>query len=210
MRVTVFGATGGTGKQVVDQALAAGHKVTAVARNPEAVDGDRDGLTVVRGDVLDAESVAKAVAGCDAIVSVLGVADRKQPTTVYSAGVQNMLAAMAEGGPRRIIALSADGVEPNPNVNIGQRLVMALVVARMFKHQYQDMLEMERTIEGSDVDWTLVRPPRLSDGERTGEYRTSDEPLKDSSGISRADLADFIVTRLEDADSHRKTVWVSN
>ncbi|MDQ3790025.1 MAG: NAD(P)H-binding protein, partial [Actinomycetota bacterium] len=151
MRVTVFGATGGTGKQVVDQALAAGHKVTAVARNPEAVDGERDGLTVVPGDVLDAESVAAAIAGSDAIVSVLGVADRKQPTTVYSAGVANMVRAMGDGGPRRIIALSADGVEPNPNVNIGQRLVMALVVARMFKHQYKDMLEMERVLAESDV-----------------------------------------------------------
>jgi len=210
MRVTVFGATGGTGKQVVDQALAAGHKVTAVARNPEAIDGDRDGLTVVQGDVLDAESVAKAIAGCDAVISVLGVADRKQPTTVYSDGIANMVAAMAEGGPRRIIALSADGVEPNPNVNIGQRLVMALVVARMFKHQYKDMLAMEKLLEATDLDWTAVRPPRLNDGDAAGEYRTSDEPLKDSSGISRADLADFIVTRLEDADTHRKVVWVSS
>jgi putative NADH-flavin reductase len=210
MRVTVFGATGGTGKQVVDQALAAGHKVTAVARNTDAVDGDRDGLTVVAGDVLDPESVAAAVAGSDVVVSVLGVADRKQPTTVYSAGVANMLAAMAESGPRRIIALSADGIEPNPNVNIGQRLVMALVVARMFKHQYQDMLEMERVLADSGLDWTAVRPPRLSDGDRTGEYRSDTEALKDSSGISRADLADYIVTHLEDAESHQQVVWVSN
>ncbi len=213
MRVTVFGATGGTGKQVVDQALAAGHKVTAVARNPEAAEaalGERDGLTVVPGDVLDAESVAAAIAGSDAIVSVLGVADRKQPTTVYSVGVANMVRAMGEGGPRRIIALSADGVEPNPNVNIGQRLVMALVVARMFKHQYKDMLAMERVLADSDVDWTVVRPPRLSDGEHTGEYRVdAGEPMKDSSTISRADLADFIVTRLADEDTHRKVVWVS-
>ncbi|MGH3758597.1 NAD(P)-dependent oxidoreductase [Actinophytocola sp.] len=210
MRVTVFGATGGTGKQVVDQALAAGHKVTAVARDPEAVAGDRDGLTVMRGDVLDAESVAPAVAGSDAVVSVLGVADRKQPTTVYSRGVANMLTAMADGGPRRIIALSADGVEPNPNVNIGQRLVMALIVARMFSHQYKDMLEMERLLAESDVDWTALRPPRLSDGEHTGTYRTSTEPLKDSSTISRANLADCVVSRLADAESYRKVVWVSH
>jgi putative NADH-flavin reductase len=210
MRVTVFGATGGTGRQVVDQALAAGHKVTAVARNPEAVDADRDGLTVVAGDVFDAKSVAAAISGSDAVVSVLGVADRKQPTSVYSQGVANMLAAMADGGPRRLIALSADGVEPNPNVNIGQRLVMALVVAKMFKHQYRDMLEMERILADSELDWTAVRPPRLSDGEHTGTYRTDSEPLKDSSTISRADLADFIVSRLEDSQTYRKVVWVSN
>ncbi|HEY7597546.1 MAG TPA: SDR family oxidoreductase [Actinophytocola sp.] len=209
MRVTVFGATGGTGKHVVDRCLAAGHKVTAVARDPQAVPGERDGLTVLRGDVFDKESVAAAIAGSDAVVSVLGVADRKQPTTVYSAGVANMLAAMAESGPRRIVALSADGVEPNPNVNIGQRLVMALVVAKLFKHQYKDMLAMERVLADSGLDWTAVRPPRLSDGEHTGSYRTGAEPLKDSSTISRADLADYLVTQLEDEDSYQKVVWVS-
>jgi len=117
---------------------------------------------------------------------------------------------MPDGGPRRLIALSADGVEPNPNVNIGQRLVMALVVAKMFKHQYRDMLEMERILADSELDWTAVRPPRLSDGEHTGTYRTDSEPLKDSSTISRADLADFIVSRLEDSQTYRKVVWVSN
>jgi putative NADH-flavin reductase len=80
----------------------------------------------------------------------------------------------------------------------------------MFKHQYKDMLEMERVLAESDVDWTVVRPPRLSDGDHTGEYRVdAEEPMKDSSTISRADLADFIVTRLADEDTHRKIVWVS-
>lgn len=209
MRVTVFGATGGTGKQVVDAALAAGHKVTAVARNPEAVPGDRDGLIVVKGDVFDRESVAAAIEGSDAVVSVLGVANSKEPTTVYSAGVGNMVAAMTAGGPRRIVALSADGIEPNPNVNIGQRLVTALIVARMFKHQYRDMLEMERVLAESGLDWTSVRPPRLSDGEAAGEYRTDTAPLKDSSTISRADLAGYIVSHLADGDSYQKVVWVS-
>lgn len=208
MKVTVFGATGGTGKQVVEQALAAGHEVTALVRNP-AVVPERDGLRVVQGDVLDLAAVEAAVTGSDVIVSAVGVSDRK-PTKVYSEGVGNMLRAMKAEGQRRIIVVSADGVEPNPNVNIGQRLVMALVVARIFRHQWTDMLTMEHDLEAADVDWTILRPPRLNDGERTGTYRTSpNEPMKDSSNISRSDLADFIVTHLADEASYRRLVWIS-
>lgn len=208
MKVTVFGATGGTGKEVVAQALAAGHEVTAVARNVEAVE-PREGLTVLQGDVLDLAAVEQAVTGSDAVVSVLGVADRRSPTKLYSEGVGNMLRAMKASGTKRIIALSADGVEPNPAVNIGQRLVIALVVARILKHLYGDMLEMERALADSDTDWTVVRPPRLSDKERTGEYTVSTGEPGPSSGISRADLADYIVTHLADEESHQKLVWIT-
>lgn len=210
MKVTVFGATGATGKQVVRQALAAGHQVTAVARNPAAVPGGGDQLTVVRGDVLDPAAVEEAVATGGVIVSALGSPGRK-PTTVYSAGVGNMLRAMKAHEVRRIIALSADGVEPNPNVNIGQRLVTQLIVARMFRYQWSDMLVMEGELAGSDADWTAIRLPRLSDGPLTHKYRVAvGEPMKDSSGISRANVADYIVTHLDDPGFYRKIVWLSN
>jgi len=209
VKVTVFGATGGTGKHVVEQALAAGHEVTAVARDVSEVT-PRDGLTVLQGDVVDFASVEQAVAGSDAVVSVLGVADRRKPTKLFSEGVSNMVRAMKASGTKRIIALSADGVEPNPAVNIGQRLVIALVVARILKHLYGDMLEMERVLADSETDWTVVRPPRLSDKEHTGAYQVSTGEPGPSSGISRADLADYIVTRLADEESYQKLVWITS
>jgi putative NADH-flavin reductase len=209
MKVTVFGATGGTGKHVVAQALAAGHEVTAVARNVSEV-AEQDGLTVLRGDVVDFASVEQAVAGSDAVVSVLGVADRRKPTTLFSEGVGNMVRAMKASGTKRIIALSADGVEPNPAVNIGQRLVIALAVARILKHLYGDMLEMEHVLADSETDWTVVRPPRLSDKEHTGTYQLSTGEPGPSSGISRADLADYIVTHLADVESYQKLVWITS
>jgi putative NADH-flavin reductase len=209
MKVTVFGATGGTGKHVVEQALAAGHEVTAVARNVSEVE-QRDGLTVLQGDVLDFASVEQAVAGSDAVVSVLGVADRRKPTKLFSEGVGNMVRAMKASGTKRIIALSADGVEPNPAVNIGQRLVIALAVARILKHLYGDMLEMEHVLADSETDWTVVRPPRLSGKEHTGTYQVSTGEPGPSSGISRADLADYIVTHLADGESYRKLVWITS
>jgi putative NADH-flavin reductase len=209
MKVTVFGATGGTGKHVVEQALAAGHEVTAVARNVSEVE-QQDGLTVLQGDVLDFASVEQAVAGSDAVVSVLGVADRRKPTKLFSEGVGNMVRAMKASGTKRIIALSADGVEPNPAVNIGQRLVIALAVARILKHLYGDMLEMEHVLADSETDWTVVRPPRLSDKEHTGTYQLSTGEPGPSSGISRADLADYIVTHLADEKSYQKLVWITS
>lgn len=209
MKVTVFGATGGTGKLVVRQALAAGHEVIAVARNPAAVPGGRDRLRVVAGDVLEPASVEQAVAGSDAIVSALGSPGRK-PTTVYSEGVANILRAMKAHGPRRIVALSADGVEPNPNVNLGQRLVTQLIVARIFRYQWSDMAVMERELTGSDTDWTVLRLPRLRDGVPTGKYRvTTGQPIKDSTTVSRGDVADYIVTHLDDTRAYQKIVWVS-
>jgi putative NADH-flavin reductase len=208
VRLTVFGATGRTGKLVVEQALAAGHEVTALARNPAAVP-ERDRLTVQQGDVLDPAAVERAVAGNDAVVSALGVADRK-PTTVFSEGVGNMLRAMKATGTTRIVALSADGVEENPNVNLGQRLVTKLVVARIFRSRWEDMLRMERELAGSDADWTAIRAPGLKDGQRTGKYRISNgAPIKDSSRISRADLADYILAHLDDTAAYRQIVGVS-
>jgi putative NADH-flavin reductase len=208
VKLTVFGATGRTGGLVVEQALAAGHDVTALARNPAALP-PRDRLTVVQGDVLDPAAVERALEGSDAAVAALGVRSR-EPTTVFSEGVGNMLRAMKAGGPQRILALSADGVEDNPNVNIGQRLVTKLVVARIFRTRWDDMLRMERELAGSDADWSALRLPGLKDGERTGEYRVSiGEPIDKPSRIARADVADFIVTHLTDPQTYRKLVWLS-
>jgi putative NADH-flavin reductase len=209
VKLTVFGATGRTGRLVVEQARAAGHQVTALARNPAALP-TLDGLTVVQGDVLDPSAVQRAVAGADAVISTLGVASR-EPTRIFSEGVANMLRAMKAEEVRRIVVLSADGVEENPNVNIGQRLVTKLVVARIFRNRWDDMRRMEHELAGSDADWTAVRPPGLTDGERTGRYRVSNgAPVANASRISRADLADYILTHLDDPASYRTVVGVSN
>src|SRR5437764_1203871 len=111
MKLVVFGATGGIGAQVVQQALAAGHEVTAVARRPEAITLRHECLKVVQGDVLDAESVRKAVMGKDVVVSAVGARDRG-PTTVYSQGNANILQAMQAAHVRRIFCISASGLDP--------------------------------------------------------------------------------------------------
>lgn len=210
MRLVVFGATGGTGRLIVEQALAAGHEVIAVARRPSAITARHERLTVVRGDVLEPSTIERAVAGQDAAVSALGAADRA-PTTVYSEGTANMARAMVAGGVRRLACISSGGLEADhPHVPLLQRLVTKLVVQRLYKNPFADMARMEEGLERSGLDWTVVRAPMLTDGPRTGRYRVAESGhLERPRRISRADLADYILAHLDDAASYRAKVEIS-
>src|SRR5262245_24064602 len=113
MKIVVFGAQGGIGTHVVEQALTAGHEVTAIVRRPSAMTLQHKRLEIMQGDVLDAASFQAAVVGKDAVVSALGVRNRA-PTTVYSQGVANIIQAMGAAGVRRLICVSASGLDPGP------------------------------------------------------------------------------------------------
>ncbi|WP_152393798.1 NAD(P)-dependent oxidoreductase [Paenibacillus guangzhouensis] len=205
MKMAVFGATGGTGRQVVMQALALGHEVTAIVRNPDKVGIRHDRLEIVRGDVLDLPSFSRSIAGQDAVLSALGVNHRK-PTTVYSEGTENIAKAMYASGVRRLICLSSAGLAIPPDTPILQRLVIQLVIQRMYKHPYEDMDRMEASVRRSGLNWTVIRPPRLTNGAKTGIYRTAaNHHLPKAQGISREDLADFMLRSVSDA-SLRQTI----
>ncbi|WP_165495105.1 NAD(P)-dependent oxidoreductase [Actinomadura roseirufa] len=200
----IFGVTGGTGAQLLEQALVAGHDVTVLTRRRLGIEHAH--LTVLRGDVLEPSSWRSAVAGQHAIMSCLGSTDRKNPTTVYSEGVSNILAAMRPGPVRRLICLSSAGVEITPEVPALQRLVTKYVIGPRYKHAYADMVRMEQKLAASDVDWTVVRAPMLTDGPLTGRYRTAaNGHLTKPKAISRADLAHYLLTHVTD-DDHRKAV----
>ncbi|MCX5211614.1 SDR family oxidoreductase [Kitasatospora sp. NBC_00240] len=229
MRLALFGATGGTGAQLLKQALAAGHQVTAVVRDPARVtrppgvapgstgasngpdgpDGP-DGLTLVRGDVLDPGAWTEALAGQDAVLSCLGSIDRRHPTTVYSQGTRNIVGAMRAAGVGRLLCLSSAGLEIAPGTPLPQRLVTRLVVQRLYRHGYADMARMEALVRESDLAWTIVRPPMLTDGPLGGRYRTAvNGPLADGRSLSRADLADYLLTRVGDRSTWRAVVEIS-
>jgi len=206
----VVGAAGRTGRFVVEQALAADHLVTAFVRNPEAFNLSHERLTVVKGDVLVAGSVAGAMEHKNAVLSALGVKDRG-PTTVFSAGMTNILAGMKAHGVRRVVAISTAGLDTEVAMPLAQRLVSNLVIARMFRNLYRDQERMEKVLEASDTDWTVVRATMLTEKPYTGKYRVAvGGPLDRPERISRADLAAYLIACVGDPQTYRKKVMISN
>ncbi len=206
MNIMVFGATGGTGRHVVEQALAAGHCVTAVARRPEAIETKHERLKVVQGDVLEVETVKRPVVGQEAVVSVLGVHHLNE-TNLYSQGVINIIAAMKATGVRRLLCLSANGLDPGP---WWQQHLARPILWWAFKHSYSDLVKMEAAVTTSGLDWTILRPPRMTDGPRRGQYQSAiNKHLTSGWQIARADVADYIVKHLDDAATYCALVEVA-
>ncbi len=200
MNIIIFGAAGGIGCQVMQQAVAGGHTVTAVVRHPEKITLRHEHLQVIRGDVLDYGSISQLVAGKDAVISAIGVNDNK-PTILYSQGLTNIIRAMQASNVRRLFCVSASGLEPGP---LWMRLIANQVLWRVFKESYSDLVRMETVVKNSGLDWTIVRPPRLTDGARTGQYDTAvNQHLTHGWRISRADVADHILRELNNPATYR-------
>ncbi len=210
MHLSIFGGTGGTGEHLIRGALAAGHTVTVAARDPSRIRTTHERLRTVRADVLDPPSLEAAVGGIDAVVSALGAPGGREPTTVYSTGVANILEAMRLAGVRRFIGVSALPLTPRAEVPVPERLFVYPILYRFFGESYADMARMEQVLRRSDVNWTVVRPPRLTDGPVTGRYRTAvNRHLQRGRTISRADLAAAMLGLLDDPRAARATVGVA-
>jgi putative NADH-flavin reductase len=153
---------------------------------------------VLRGDVLDGGTLAAAMAGHEAVVSTIGVTSRG-PTTLYSDGMPNIIAAMRATGVGRLVAVSAAPLGIDEGDTLPSRLLMKPLLLALFKEPYADMARMEEEIRASGLAWTIVRPPRLTDKAATGRYRTAlNRSVRRGYLISRADLAGAILTLLDD------------
>ena len=195
MKLLVFGATGGTGRELVKQALEQGHEVTAYARSPDKLgDLTHSSLRVVRGDVLDPAAVEKAVAGHGAVLCAVGAGAGR--TTLREEGTRNIVRAMQKAGVRRLVCQSSMGVGDS-RANLGF-LTKYVIVPVFLRHAFADHERQEAVVKESTLDWTIVRPPHLKDGPRTGTYRhgfpTTDTGIQGK--ISRADVADFMLKQL--------------
>ncbi|NEP50528.1 MAG: SDR family oxidoreductase [Moorea sp. SIO3C2] len=197
MNILIFGSTGGTGRQVVEQALDQGHRVTAFARNPAKLDINHANLKVVQGDVMDLPSVEKAVQGQEAVVCVLG-AGQKMTGTIRSQGTQQIIHAMEKAGIRRFICQSTLGAGDSwENLNFFWKYIM---FGFLLRNVFADHQRQENYVLQSGLDWTIVRPGAFVDGNRTGKYRHgfSSNDKTSKLKISRADVADFILKQLAD------------
>lgn len=213
MKLTIFGAAGGIGAEVVRQALDAGYEVTAVARHPEQIALRHERLEVVCGDALDPASVEAVINGSDAVVSCLGVtgtAAREKPVTLFSASMRNILQAMRKDGVRRLLCISANPLTVGNGDVLFDRVVLKPIVRAIFKATYADVARMEDEVRASDLDWTIMRPPRLTNRPRTDHYRVAfNRNLPRGRFISRADLASAMLKELGDPASSHAAVTVA-
>jgi putative NADH-flavin reductase len=206
--IAVIGATGRTGRIIVSSALSAGHHVTAIARRPENLGPARPHLTFLRADVLTSGWLQGALDDDhDVVISALGATGRG-PTTVYSAGTTEIISALKPG--RRLIVISSAGLGIPADAGPGTRLA-ARLLHRVMRPTYADMARMEELLTTSDLNYTSVRPTRLTDQPATGRLRISiGATAKVGPTTARADLAAFILTAIDDPRTHRTAVAISS
>lgn len=211
MRMTVFGATGGVGRQIVRQALDRGHVVTAVVRDPRRLDVRHPELTVVTAPTLDDTGVlVPAVDGSEAVLSGIGPRGRKDGP-VAAPATRAILSAMRAAGVERLVTVSAAPVGPAPaGDSFLNRRVVLPVISALLRDVYADLRAMEEAMANSSTDWTVVRPPKLVDKPLTGRYRTAvGAGVARGHTISRADVAHAMLAAVDDPATIRRAIGVA-
>ncbi|UUI04330.1 SDR family oxidoreductase [Oceanobacillus jeddahense] len=208
MKVVVFGATGDTGIPLVKQLLLEGHEVTALVRKPENFMLSGEKLEVVKGDVLNPSTIEEKLSGKDAVLSVLG-GNFREPTTVYSEGIKNIISEMDHAGVKRLICLSAETLKLKEETSFTGRILVN-ILWKVLHNLYRDMQCMEAEIYKSNVDWTIFRPPYLTKGAPKGHYQINlDKPITKGKGhITRSDLALAMIHQLKNPDSIHRIAYV--
>ncbi|MEV0405129.1 NAD(P)H-binding protein [Actinoallomurus sp. NPDC050550] len=209
MKLTIFAATGGIGRQLLEQALAAGHDVTAVARNPRSL-GTKARTITADLTAADPAVLASAVAGSDAVLSGLGPRNPRSEAGIASRGTKAIVTAMKATGARRLVVVSAAPIgtvpspgHPNPpKHDPGDGFFMRHLGSRfagaMFREHYADLALMEDIVRDSGLDWTISRPPQLKDKPLTGTYRTArGQNVRGGVSVSRANVAHHMLAVLE-------------
>jgi len=211
MKLTILGATGATGTHLVDQALAAGHEVTAVVRDPARLTVQaHPRLRTVTADVMDPASITPAIAGADAVISAVGPRGTG-PTTVIQDSVRSIIQAMQKTGTRRLLEVSGSVVADEGESPYLRYLLKPVVRRTFLRHVNADMRRGEDQIRASGLDWTIFRPPSLNDKAAKGTYRTAiDRNLPHGFAISRADFAAYMLTLLDDPASVHRHVSIAN
>jgi putative NADH-flavin reductase len=207
MKIAIFGASGATGQHLVAGAIERDFQVTAFVRTPAKLRASSEKLSLVQGDVADTDAVMRAVSGQDAVLSALGVGKPLQHDQAVVDGVGHIVRAMQSAGVRRLVYLSASAVRES-RARAG--FVTGLMAATLIRHEIRDHEAKEGLVRSSDLDWTIVRAPLLTNGPRTSVYRsgegiTARSPLP---MLSRADVAEFMLAQLADESFVRKAPLV--
>lgn len=222
MKLTIFAATGGIGRHIVEQAIAAGHDVTAVARNPKNLPAQ---ARIVTADLAAADPavLASAVNGADAVLSGLGPRNPRADAGIASRGTRAIVAAMHATGVARIVVVSAApiGTVPSPGRptppkhdpgdGFFMRHLGSRIAGAMFREHYADLALMEDILRDSGLDWTISRPPKLTDKPVTGVYRTAyGRNIRGGFSVSRADVAHHMLRVLDQPGTIKQVIGIAN
>ena len=220
-KLTIVAATGGVGRQLLEQAVAAGHDVTAIARNPGKLTRQ---VRTVTADLaaVNTPALEAAVAGADAVLSALGPHSNAD-AGIAAPGTRSIVAAMQATGVQRIVVISAAPVgtvaspgnphppEHDPGDGFVMRHLFSRVAKAMFGKVYDDLARMEDILRDSGLDWTIVRPPQLTDKSLTSAYRTAvDRNLRGGFSASRADVAQLMLRVLDQPETIHHVVGIAN
>jgi putative NADH-flavin reductase len=209
MKILIIGATGGSGRHLVTQALERGHAVTALVRNPARMSIAHQMLTVLKGDVLDSPSVDRAVAGQNAVLCALGHKRWFYPNRILSKGTENIIHAMKVHGVRRFVCQSSLGVGDSFG-RLGLYYTL-FTIPFILPFYYWDKGRQESVIRASDLDWTIVRPGVLNNRSPRGKIRhgSSIGSWLWTVRISRADVARFMLDQISQDTYLRQSPGVS-
>jgi putative NADH-flavin reductase len=203
LRLFILGATGRTGRALAAQAGERGHQITALVRSPQKLGELRQCVTVRQGDPRSVADLREALAGHDTVVSALGSPGLGR-TTILRDGARNTVAAMEAEGVQRLLVVSMGALFQDAGI------LAALLRSTVLRNVAPDSREMERVVMASELDWTIVRPPRLTNGQLTGEYQVKDGYMPQGSlSLSRADVAHVLLGEVERCEHVRQIVGIA-
>jgi putative NADH-flavin reductase len=208
MKLLVVGASHGIGLEILNQGVSAGHHISAFARRPESISLSSETLRIIKGDILDKQSVDEAVKGQDAICITIGVKPTLQPVSVFSEGTKVVVEAMKKHSCKVLICIT--GIGAGDSRGHGGFLYDRIINPLLLRKMYEDKDRQEEIVRNSGLEWTIVRPGFLTNGPKTGQYQV----LSDMSGvkankISRADVADFILQEIVQRKHRGDTVLLT-
>ena len=211
MKISVFGATGKTGKLVVQQALNNAFEVTAFVRDPSKMIMTHRNLNIVQGDVMITATIDAVMQGHDAVICCLGLPATK-PGLLRSQGTQNIIDSMKKFGVKRFICQASLGYADSEKLLVNTPFVFRkVIVPLLLKKTFEEHALQENIIKQTDLNWTIARPGSMTNGKFTGHYKSgfSSDDTSVKVKISRADTAHFMVQQLNNNDNIRKAVGIS-
>jgi putative NADH-flavin reductase len=194
MKLTILGATGRTGKILLAQALSAGHAVAAYTRSPAKL-APHPNLRIAQGEIADAAKMAEAIAGADAVISVIGAARGGEPLKLAPVAAC-LVAGMQAHGVRRLVFATGAGVRAPQDAPAGIHKLVGGLLRLMAREVLEDAVRAAQAVQSSGLDWVIVRAPMLRDGAYTGDYRVGFVRAKTGSSVSRGNFADFILKQV--------------